>query len=202
MVEIAMAIGVIGFALVAIVGILPYGLNAQRDNRADTLISQDASYFLEAIRNGRGSDEMAKCVESVTVTNSSAIGVSSNTFYHASDVVKLLSWPKFQLNSGTLTTNVVRAHVFALSSAAVEQGGQSQVAFDYMLQSEITPFVTKPGVSPKLENNLWDVKLTLSWPYRAALNGHASGRQVVRTMVSGQLVQQGTGFVFKTQQYQ
>ena len=52
MVEIAIAIGVIGFALVAIIGILPIGMNSQKDNREDTVISQDAPYFLEAIRNG------------------------------------------------------------------------------------------------------------------------------------------------------
>ncbi len=52
MIEIALAIGVIGFALVAIIGILPAGLNVQKDNREDTLISQDAPYFLDAIRNG------------------------------------------------------------------------------------------------------------------------------------------------------
>jgi type II secretory pathway pseudopilin PulG len=52
MIEIALAIGVIGFALVAIIGILPAGMNVQKDNREDTLISQDAPYFLDAIRNG------------------------------------------------------------------------------------------------------------------------------------------------------
>ncbi len=52
MIEIALAIGVIGFALVAIIGVLPAGLNVQKDNREDTLVSQDAPYFLDAIRNG------------------------------------------------------------------------------------------------------------------------------------------------------
>jgi type II secretory pathway pseudopilin PulG len=52
MIEIAIAIGVIGFALVAIIGILPAGMEVQKDNREDTLISQDAPYFLDAIRNG------------------------------------------------------------------------------------------------------------------------------------------------------
>ena len=33
MIEIAIALGVIGFALVAIMGILPLGLTVQRDNR-------------------------------------------------------------------------------------------------------------------------------------------------------------------------
>src|SRR5208282_4413959 len=52
MVEIAMAIGVIGFALVAIIGILPAGMTVQQSNREDTLVAQDAPYFLDAIRNG------------------------------------------------------------------------------------------------------------------------------------------------------
>src|SRR5208283_1442024 len=80
MIEIAMAIGVIGFALVAIIGILPSGMNVQQSNREDTLISQDAPYFLEAIRNGcvvnsnrngvanLGLDFLTNYVESITFT--------------------------------------------------------------------------------------------------------------------------------------
>ena len=57
MVEIAIAIAVIGFALVAIIGVLPTGLQVQRDNREETIINQDGTYWLQAIRNGAaGSD--------------------------------------------------------------------------------------------------------------------------------------------------
>src|SRR5688500_125058 len=52
MVEIAIALAVIAFALVAIIGILPTGLQAQRDNREDTLVNQDARLLLEAIKSG------------------------------------------------------------------------------------------------------------------------------------------------------
>lgn len=52
MVEIAIAIGVIGFALVAIIGILPSGLEVQRDNRSETIINQDATFWLTAIKSG------------------------------------------------------------------------------------------------------------------------------------------------------
>src|SRR5687767_7500284 len=41
MVEIALCLGIIGFALVAIIGVLPLGLNTQKDNRADTIINKD-----------------------------------------------------------------------------------------------------------------------------------------------------------------
>src|SRR6266516_2625531 len=41
MVEIAIAVAVIAFALVAIIGILPAGLQVQKENREDTLMAQD-----------------------------------------------------------------------------------------------------------------------------------------------------------------
>ncbi|MDB6059445.1 MAG: hypothetical protein JWO95_3289, partial [Verrucomicrobiales bacterium] len=53
MIEIAIALGVIGFALVAIIGILPLGLNVQKDNREDTIASQDGQYFMDLLRYGR-----------------------------------------------------------------------------------------------------------------------------------------------------
>jgi len=50
--EIALCIAVIGIALTAIIGVLPSGLNVQRQNREDTLIAQDAQFLMESIRGG------------------------------------------------------------------------------------------------------------------------------------------------------
>ena len=67
MIEIAISLAIIGFALVAIIGILPLGLNVQRDNRHETVINQDASIFLNAIRNGdRGLDDLTNYVLAIT----------------------------------------------------------------------------------------------------------------------------------------
>ena len=52
MIEIAICLAVIGIALVAIVGVLPIGLNAQRESREATVVGQDATVLLEAIRSG------------------------------------------------------------------------------------------------------------------------------------------------------
>ncbi|MBI5775567.1 MAG: hypothetical protein HZA89_17755 [Verrucomicrobia bacterium] len=52
MIEIAISIAVVAFALVAIMGVLPTGLNVQRDNREETIINQDAAYILQALRSG------------------------------------------------------------------------------------------------------------------------------------------------------
>jgi len=67
LVEIALSLAIIGFALVAIIGSLPAGLNVQRENREDTIITQDANYLMEAIRSGaRGLDELTNSVISIT----------------------------------------------------------------------------------------------------------------------------------------
>ena len=63
MIEIAISLAVIGFALVAIIGILPTGMNVQRDNREETIINQDVTVFLNAIRGGaRGLDDLTNYV--------------------------------------------------------------------------------------------------------------------------------------------
>jgi type II secretory pathway pseudopilin PulG len=67
MVEIAISLAVIGIALVSIIGVLPIGMNTQRDNREETLINQDATILMEAIRGGaRGLDDLTNYVYAIT----------------------------------------------------------------------------------------------------------------------------------------
>jgi type II secretory pathway pseudopilin PulG len=67
MVEIAISLAVIGIALVAIIGVLPIGMNTQRDNREETLINQDATVLMEAIRGGaRGLDDLTNYVYAIS----------------------------------------------------------------------------------------------------------------------------------------
>ena len=67
MVEIALSLAIIGFALVAIIGVLPAGLNVQRNNREETIINQESGYFMDALRSGaRGLDELTNRVMSIT----------------------------------------------------------------------------------------------------------------------------------------
>jgi hypothetical protein len=69
MVEIAISLAVMGIALVAIIGVLPIGINVQKDNREETLIDQDSSVFLENIRSGtRGLDDLTNYVVAITNT--------------------------------------------------------------------------------------------------------------------------------------
>src|SRR5262245_37779071 len=107
LVEIAIALGVIGFALVAIIGILPTGLQIQRDNRAETIINQGRTSWIEASRNGaRGLDELVDHVESISVVTwnyavDPPVFTSSNYFtYNAgyttgSNIIGLLTAPAY-----------------------------------------------------------------------------------------------------------
>lgn len=67
LVEIALSLAIIGFALVAIIGVLPFGLNVQKENREETIVVQEATYLLDAIRTGaRGLDDLTNYVEGIT----------------------------------------------------------------------------------------------------------------------------------------
>ncbi len=81
MIEIAISLAIIGFALAAIVGVLPLGMNVQKQNREETIINQDNQVWMDLLRNGaRGFDDLTNYV--FTITNSisiySAKGVLQN----------------------------------------------------------------------------------------------------------------------------
>lgn len=68
MVEIALCLGIIAFALVAIIGVLPTGVKVQKENREETIINQDGLLFLEAIRGGaKGFEFLTNHVESIVM---------------------------------------------------------------------------------------------------------------------------------------
>jgi type II secretory pathway pseudopilin PulG len=165
MIEIAIAIGVIGFALVAIIGILPAGLDVQKDNREDTLISQDAPYFLDAIRNGaplinglpsanaHGLDFLTNYVQSIRYDTLLPDGTTNSTtnftsFGSGFEIIGLLSAPQYNYGLTNFASNYfnVTATVRALSGPATEQqtgantGLSSAMAFTYQMEVMVTPF--------------------------------------------------------------
>ncbi len=84
MIEIALSLGIIAFALVAIIGILPYSMGVQRENREGTIINQEASILENAIRNGaQGMDDLTNYVVAITNTQTvfPAIGKPTTTVF-------------------------------------------------------------------------------------------------------------------------
>jgi prepilin-type N-terminal cleavage/methylation domain-containing protein len=165
MIEIAIAIAVIAFALVAIIGVLPTGMNVQKDNREDTIINQDGPFFIEAISQGnRGLDYLTNYVESITVHTfgndpatgapiadstviyTNAPGVSDANYdgsmTNGARIVGILSIPKY-VGSDPLQRieNSVVAKVRALTGSATEQGtANPDFAFKYQMTSEVIQY--------------------------------------------------------------
>jgi len=228
MIEIAIALVIIGFALLTIVGLLPMGLTVQKDNREDTIISQDGNYFIEAIRGGVvGLDNLTNYVEQIIISNSQQTPQTNANFSTGSNIVRLLSTPKYVANS--TGSNDVVAYVRAFSGSALMQSATAtpqdkSMSFYYQLRSEVTPFnswdreatnfLNATSYNEMLErsnrwaqiqyltNNLYEVRLRLAWPVlrngTSMTVGEKSKFQVFRTLISAT---QNTNGFFEPQTY-
>jgi type II secretory pathway pseudopilin PulG len=151
MIEIAFSLAIIGFALVAIIGVLPIGMNVQTDNREETIINQDETVFMNAIRNGaQGMDDLTNYVFAITndvtvyqngkasppqtygytLTSCSANVIPSFPLTSGLRIVGLLSTPKYVpviLKQGVVGyySNHVVAYVRSMSGAAFEKFPQN-----------------------------------------------------------------------------
>ncbi len=151
MIEIAISLAVIGIALVAIIGVLPIGMNVQKDNREETVIDQDATVFIEAIRGGGTNSSATDLTNYVylitnTVTQYSSGTVVGTTPYsytlnttfgltNNARIIGLLSTPEYTTASGAPSDNLaifngnynsnhVVAYVRSISGPAVEKPPQ------------------------------------------------------------------------------
>ena len=168
MVEIAISLAVIGFALVAIVGILPIGMGVQKENRQETIINQDATVFLDAIRNGAmGLDDLTNYI--INITNwatdyqdsprgPTQLGLPKIYWYtkapscpypinNGMRIIGLLSTPKYvplpiAKGSTGFTSNHVVALVYSMSGPASEKFPQNNPAMQNLTFSyRLTPEV-------------------------------------------------------------
>jgi hypothetical protein len=172
MIEIAISLAIIGFALVAILGVLPLGLSVQKENREETVINQDANVLLNAIRNGaRGMDDLANYITNLIIYNArcdttgkrlqtniyvyspnaltSAGGFALNS---GSRIIGLLSTPKyipitFQGRPAGFYSNYVVAAFRSFSGPVSEKFPQDNalmqdLALSYRVISEVVPYGT------------------------------------------------------------
>ncbi|HOX03981.1 MAG TPA: prepilin-type N-terminal cleavage/methylation domain-containing protein [Candidatus Paceibacterota bacterium] len=219
MIEIALCLAIIGFALVAIIGILPTGLQVQKDNRDETIVNADGAYFLEAIRQGAARlDHLTNYVDEISVVTSNyAGGIVTNLVLPTSGarIIGALTTPKYQRIQNVLSVNTVTAKVRSMSGAAVN-AVSNEFAFSYLLRSEVVPYsafatnsvftnhaaanLPPEAVAERLElqaradqlhTNLFEVRLTLRWPVFGAPGSWRTGgnQQVFRTLVAGTLLQ-------------
>jgi hypothetical protein len=209
MVEIAICLAVIGFALVAIIGVLPSAMNFQRDNREETIIDQDATYWLEAIRDAaKGLDNLTDHVERIGIvfTNGSTAstnyyipgpgGPAGNQFRDGYDIIGLLTSAALW----DLGIQRAEADVYAISGPAVERDPAGrELGMKYRMQVEIALFPwwrMNPDLRPEelaqgpdLTNAiLHEVRLQFNWPLRS--NERTRSRKVYRSLVQGVVTNQ------------
>lgn len=179
MVEIALALAVVAFALVAIIGVLPTGLQVQKDNREETIVNNDGAYLVEAIRSGN--DRLGILTSNVYLISVNFNDGTADVFRNGNGqmfghtVLGLLSTPAAR---GRLGVSNVTAWVRALNSTAIDTDPNArEVAFRYQLVSEIFPFTAfPPGLTNRLSTNqlaqinalqsnlLYELRLTMRWP--------------------------------------
>jgi type II secretory pathway pseudopilin PulG len=186
MIEIAIALGVIAFALIAIIGILPTGLQTSRDNREETIINQDARLLLEAVKTG-GRDLASDIGSYVVTVDGTNYSGNNPPGIPTTNLVKLLT-----------DASVGHKIIFSAISGAVVNRG-SDFAFRYQVTNTVRVAEGYDTTNSPLFNQVFEVGLRFAWPITAAGTlGSEANRYVVRTLVSGIYT---NGF-FYAQQYE
>jgi prepilin-type N-terminal cleavage/methylation domain-containing protein len=167
LVEIAVSLAVLAFALVAVVGVLPIGINVQRENRERTVINEDARLLMEAMRQGNQAlGALTNHVEAIILTMTNRNAESSFAYYFADNPIpnSLAAWkgtwlatnnPVFDIAALTSPRGFAQAPGFnyyrsmavmrAMSGAFTEQaqapaGQLSDLSFRYLLTVEVSPY--------------------------------------------------------------
>jgi hypothetical protein len=175
MIEIAISLGVIAFALVAIIGILPVGLTVERESHQDAVIGQDGPFFLEAIRSGGPAlgvgantslDFLTNYVDYIAIANSGRTTPliytndpkSANYLSNGAMILGLLTTPEIYPPVYGDSTNSVTARIRGLTGAATEQSGSNALtSFRYYMNVEIHPFNSlSPESTDYTDYNLMD----------------------------------------------
>ena len=210
MVEVALSLAIVAFALVAIIGVMPVGLNVQRDNREDTIMSQEATLLIAAIRAGNASSNLTS-VRAGFLNLTNALNPFASSNITTADIVSRLCIPPWDTINTTAANGPIGAHFRSMSGNLADSVSSTRVAFSYVVFSEVNNYSGDPNNVAHnyyLTNNLYEVKLTFRWPVYEAPAGqfptsYGNGRLVLRTLVSGQLVPNGSGGrVFQNTSYQ
>ena len=140
LIEIGICLAIIGFALVAIIGVLPLGMDTQRQVREETDINQDFSVLLEAIRSGAsGPLDLTNYILANTLRN---VTTTKNQYRtNSRSIVGILSY------SGT---NHIQAQFRSLSGLAAQKPPQTNStilgdSFTYQVTCVNVPAQVAPG---------------------------------------------------------
>ena len=201
MLELALCLGIIGVALVAIIGVLPTGMQVQRDNREDTIIYQDAGYLMAAVQGGDNTN-----MNGTLATNMSWVKIYKNgILLDPNSTGGRYTYTNGQIDgSAIIGTLSLPSSIYSVTAKFWASTGpvagsapvNRDFAFSYLLTPEVVaysaPLSVDPAYADKLTNNLYEVRLKLNWPVLPNSTNTGSGRKTFRTMVSGVLESNNT----------
>jgi len=205
MVEIVLSLSVIAVAMVAIIGVLPLGMNVQSENRERSIVNTDASIWIEAIRGGaQGIEYLPKFVQEVRVveirtniSNGSITGPVTNYysgFTSASNLLGVLGYPKLRWEgTNVLVGRRVYADIRAMNGNMGDLIADNDFAFKYRLTSELVPKVpyAVDPIQNIMQTNLYELRMNFAWPLVIGPGGNYRQQTrflkdiTFRTLVSG-----------------
>lgn len=211
MIEIAVSIAIVGFALVAVIGVLPAGLNTQRDNREETMVNQDAQYLVEALTHGvKQTGYLSNIVSRIEWVGTNDITVQTfNRPFYNEQVIGLLS-----VKHGYRTNNTdvlsARAVMRSMNGSAVlgwspTDTTSQDLALWYVVEVQIQPSLTAfPSAKGRnffaqnegakedaLRANLHELRITFRWPSNPDGSIVGQNRLVFRSSLAGEIVPAG-----------
>ena len=232
MVEVALSIAIIAFAMIAILGVLPTGLEVQKNNREDTVINEDGTYFLELLQNGsEGDADLEHYVQFIEIRRGGQrqrfSAGNSDLPWNTRTIVGLLSTPRRFENDAVASE--VFADVYAISGvlsekSAILRGNEAarQTAFEYRLKVDIHPYRSYASQSLNLLNrmgqteagqrelnrlralsdSLYVLRLTFRWPILPD-GSVGNEKRTFSTLVAGDLERRdGNLFFFEPSSFQ
>ena len=145
MIEIALCIAVVAIAMVAIIGVLPAGLNVQKQNREESLLTQDAELLLNVLRGGQTRlQDLLNYADRVTLVRQyrdrapartnhfhgplvQGTPAGSDPLVDAFQVLGLISRPKYTQEASSVSrgnsvavTNIVRLEMRSMSGSMAD----------------------------------------------------------------------------------
>lgn len=210
MIEIAISIAIVGFALVAVIGVLPAGMNTQRDNREETMVNLDAQYLIESLTHGiKTNGFLSNVVTQIEWRDTN--GVTRFSFpgpFYNDQAIGLLSVRYGFLTNGFEIASA-RAVMRSMNGAAtlgwsaVDTSSQD-LALWYDINVQIQPSTTAratsrdfvPGAQTvKMEDglraNLHEIRVTFRWPSNPDGTIIGQNRLTLRSHIAGEVVEAG-----------
>lgn len=192
MVEIVLSLAIIAIAMVAIIGVIPIGLNVQADNQEESIISADASIWMDAIRSGsQGGDYLTNFVQEIRLDRNlrnldtlATIQTDPPKYFApfgiTSNLMGVLGTPRYYIEypnpgpvNGVRIENRLYADIRAMNGNFADLAGDPDFSFKYRMFPELVPLqhvmtnsFSTNAINPMriITTNLYELRLTFKWP--------------------------------------